>query len=62
MLANEGGHNKVVDILLQHGASADMRATVSSQLTELTFMSVTNACYIKSTESVYLYIIDVIDP
>ena len=50
MLAAQDGHSNVVETLLQHGASVDMKATVSAWLTEPSFISITSVWYITSTD------------
>ena len=50
MLAAQNGHSNVVETLLQHGASVDMKITVSAWLTEPSFISITSMWYITSTD------------
>ena len=50
MLAAQNGHSNVVETLLQHGASVDMKMTVSAWLTEPSFISITSVWYITSTD------------
>ena len=42
MLAAQNGHSNVVETLLQHGASVDMKITVSAWWTEPSFISITS--------------------
>ena len=48
--AARNGHSNVVETLLQHGASVDMKMTVSAWLTEPSFISITSVWYITSTD------------
>ena len=50
MVAALNGHSNAVETLLQHGASVDMKKTVSAQLTEPSFISITSVWYITSTD------------
>ena len=50
MYAAQNGHADVVDTLLQHGASVDMKEIVSAQLTEQSFVTITSMWYITGTE------------
>ena len=50
MVAALNGHSNVVETLLQHGASVDMKMTVSAWMTEPSFISITSMWYITSTD------------
>ena len=57
MAAAHNGHSNVVETLLQHGASVDMKKTVSAHLTEPPFISITNVWYLIGTDLYKCYII-----